>query len=121
MKKKSLCECPVCSNNLMITRYECKKCGTKIEGNFTNDKFSSLSDENKDFIELFVKKRGSIKEIEKELGVSYPTVRNMLDNVISALGHKVEKNNSKIEILQMLDAGEISSKEAKTLLDQLKD
>lgn len=119
MKKENLCDCPLCQSKLSITRYECRKCGTKIEGNFVQDKFSSLSDEEKEFIELFVMKRGSIKEIEKELGISYPTVRNKLDQVIAALGHKVEKDNSKMEILKMLNEGHISTDEATRMLEDL--
>lgn len=119
MKAKNLSDCPVCSNRLTITSYQCGKCGTRIEGVFEQDKFASLSQENKDFIELFVKKRGSIKEIERELGISYPTVRNKLDEAIKALGHEVDVSNTRVEILQMLDNGEISSQEAKKLLEQL--
>lgn len=119
MKNKSLYECPVCEHELTVKVYQCNHCGTKIEGEFEIDKFSRLSKEEKDFIELFVMKRGSIKEIEKELGISYPTVRNKLDNVISALGYKVEASNSKYEILQMLDKGEISSEEAQKLLQSV--
>jgi len=119
MKVKNLCDCPVCDSKLVITSYQCGKCGTKIEGRFKQDKFASLSQDDKDFIELFVKKRGSIKEIEKEMGISYPTVRNKLDSVISALGHKVESRNSRVEILQMLDKGEISSEEAQKMLSEI--
>lgn len=119
MKNKSLYECPVCQHELLIKTYHCDHCGTKIEGEFEIDKFSRLTKEEKDFIELFVMKRGSIKEIEKELGISYPTVRNKLDNVISALGYRVEVSNSKYEILQMLDKGEISTKEAQKLLNNI--
>ena len=63
--------------------------------------------------------RGSIKEIEKVLGVSYPTVRNQLDNVIKALGHAVNTETSRVEILKLLDDGEISAEEAKEMLNNL--
>ncbi|MDO5726079.1 MAG: DUF2089 domain-containing protein [Tissierellia bacterium] len=116
---RNLCNCPVCERALVITSYKCPKCHTKIEGEFHIDKFSRLSVEDKNFIEIFVRKRGSIKEIEKELGISYPTVRNKLDNVIAALGHKVEKDTSRIEILSLLDAGEISTEEATKMLNDL--
>ncbi|MDO5026490.1 MAG: DUF2089 domain-containing protein [Tissierellia bacterium] len=121
MTNKSLYQCPVCDHELTIKAYQCKACGTKIEGDFQIDKFSRLTKEEKDFIELFIMKRGSIKEIEKELNISYPTVRNKLDNVISALGHKVERDSSSFEILQMLDRGEISSDEAQKLLNKMKE
>lgn len=119
MKRENLCDCPVCQNKLTVTSYQCGKCGTKIEGSFKLDKFASLSQDEKDFIELFVMKRGSIKEIERELGISYPTVRNKLDGVISALGHKIDRNTSRIEVLKLLDEGQITSEEATKMLDEL--
>lgn len=119
MDKNNLNSCPVCDHELTITKYQCKRCHTSIEGNFKVDKFSTLTDKQRDFIELFVMKRGSIKEIEKELAVSYPTVRNMLDDVIAALGHNVDKYDSKLEILSQLDKGEISPEEATKLLKEL--
>lgn len=119
MTKKNLSDCPVCSHELTITSYECKKCKTKIEGEFKVDKFSTLSDKQKDFVELFVMKRGSIKEIEKALGISYPTVRNMLDDAIASLGHEVDRYDSRMEILTRLDKGELTSEEATKLLDDL--
>lgn len=121
MANKTMDSCPVCQNELTITRYECKNCRTKIEGEFKVDKFSTLSQEEKDFIEIFVMKRGSIKEIEKELGISYPTVRNKLDHVIAALGHQVDKYDSNMEILNLLNEGQITSEEATKLLGELKD
>lgn len=117
--KKNLYDCPVCDHELTITSYECRNCGTRIEGEFQLDKFSRLSQEEKDFIELFVMKRGSIKEIEKEMGISYPTVRNKLDGVIAALGYKVEESTSKVEILNMLDKGEITYEEAQKMLKEI--
>ncbi|MDO5717815.1 MAG: DUF2089 domain-containing protein [Tissierellia bacterium] len=119
MVKVNLCTCPICNRDLVIREYECNRCHTNIRGHFRQDKFSKLSQEDKDFIEIFVRKRGSIKEIEKELGISYPTVRNKLDQVISALGHKVEKDQSKIEILNLLNNGEITSEEAADMLENL--
>lgn len=117
--KENLSICPICDNELSVTRYTCNHCKTEIKGNFRQDNFSKLTKEQRDFIEVFVLKRGSIKEIEKELGISYPTVRNKLDNVISALGHKVESDTSKIEILNMLNNGEITSEEATKMLSEL--
>lgn len=119
MTNKNLSNCPVCNDKLKISSYVCDHCGIKIEGAFKQDKFASLSQEDKDFIELFVKKRGSIKEIEKELGISYPTVRNRLDQVIANLGHRVDPSNSRMEVLQMLDKGEITSDQARDMLAQI--
>lgn len=118
---KNLINCPICDNKLNITKYQCISCGTEISGNFELNKFATLNQEQLDFIEVFVLCRGSIKEIEKELGISYPTVRNKLDNVISALGHKITSNDSqsKLDILNMLDNGELTTEEATLLLKEL--
>lgn len=119
MKNEVIGKCPVCNHELEVTRLDCNYCGTTIEGHFDLCKFCKLSDEQKNFIEVFVKNRGNIKEIEKELGISYPTVRNKLENVIEALGYnpKYPTNNvNKKEILEKLSAGEITSEEAIKLL-----
>lgn len=117
--KDNLSICPICNHKLTITKYECENCHTEFSGRFKIDNFARLSDEQIAFVELFVLKRGSIKEIEKELGISYPTVRSKLDDVIKTLGHTIEKDSSKIEILNMLNNGEISSQEATKLLSEL--
>ena len=98
-----------------MVKLHCDHCKTSIEGDFVLDKFSYLSKEDKLFIEIFIKNRGNIKEIEKDLGISYPTVRRNLDQVISALGYNVkpsEEELSKKEILEKLSKGEITSDEA---------
>lgn len=117
--KENLTNCPVCDGKLTISKYTCSHCETEIIGNFKPNSFSNLSEDQLKFVETFVLKRGNIKDIEKELGISYPTVRNKLDGVIAALGHKVEASNSKIEILNMLNQGEISTEEATKLLSEL--
>ncbi len=113
--------CPVCGEKLYITELYCGKCGTKIEGQFQLDKFSYLSSEHKYFIEIFLKCRGNIKEVEKELNISYPTVRSRLNDVIAALGYKVESQDKpgtdKKEVLDMLSKGEISYEEALKMMD----
>lgn len=120
MTNENISKCPICTHELTIKEYECKSCHTNIRGDFKTDNFSSLTKDQKDFVELFVMKRGSIKEIEKSLGVSYPTVRNMLDGVISSLGHRVDEYDSKMEILNRLNQGEITTDQATKLLEELK-
>ncbi|MDO4663232.1 MAG: DUF2089 domain-containing protein [Tissierellia bacterium] len=112
-------KCPNCDGELVITSYQCKKCGTEIRGYFERDKFSRLTSEEKDFIELFLRKRGSIKDVGEELGISYPTVRNKLDKVIKSLGGKVDNEQSRLDILNMLNNGEITAEEAKELLKEV--
>ena len=115
MKRMVIGKCPICSSKLKVVRLQCESCKTGIDGNFELDKFSYLSDEQKEFIEIFVKNRGNIKEIEKDLGISYPTVRRNLDQVIEALGYSVkpsEEEVNKKEILEKLSLGELTSEEA---------
>lgn len=128
MAKAVLGKCPVCQSRLQVVKLHCDACHTEISGEFELDKFSYLSKEDKYFIEVFIKKRGNIKEIEKELGISYPTVRRNLDQVIEALGYSVEddsKDESKGKlqesgegILEKLARGEITSAEAMKLLEE---
>ncbi|MHB8126257.1 MAG: DUF2089 family protein [Desulfitobacteriaceae bacterium] len=90
MKYKAPSRCPVCNEELSISQLTCGHCKTKLEGDFfTSCKFCKLPVEHMDFIEVFIKCRGNIKEVEKELGISYPTVRSRLDGAIHALGYSV--------------------------------
>ena len=96
MEYKVLQDCPVCGHSLKITGLQCFNCHTQITGNFEppTSKVLFLGKKDLDFVELFVKLRGNIKEVEKALGVSYPTVRGILDNVIKKMGFesKAEAN-----------------------------
>ncbi|MTI65014.1 MAG: DUF2089 domain-containing protein [Firmicutes bacterium] len=120
MKKEVIGKCPVCDHNLDVTELHCNHCNTTIQSDFDLCKFCKLSNEQKHFIEVFVKNRGNIKEIEKELGISYPTVRNKLENVVQALGYspKYSPKVNKKEILEKLSSGEITSDEAVKLLKE---
>lgn len=118
--------CPVCSHNLTITKLECNHCHTKIEGQFVSCKFCQLPLEQIDFITIFLKCRGNIKDVEKELGISYPTVRNRLDSVLNSLGYQSDKGEQPQEtsrrqdILAALENGEITSEEATSQLRKIK-
>lgn len=122
MAAQVLGRCPVCGSETKINRISCSECGTVIEGSFELCKFCRLSPEQKKFIEIFIKCRGNIKEVEKEMKISYPTVKNKLEDAAFALGYKgnYEKTEgpSKKEIIDRLNKGEITVDEA---LDLLKD
>ena len=79
-------KCPVCGQTMEVTRLRCDHCSTELTGSFTPCRFCMLEEKHREFIEAFLRCRGSIKEVEKVLGVSYPTVRNMLDTALGALG-----------------------------------
>ncbi|AGK98584.1 DUF2089 domain-containing protein [Clostridium pasteurianum] len=122
MKYKAPGKCPVCGEKLSITKLNCPKCSTSIEGDFQPCEFCRLPEEDLDFVKVFIKCRGNIKDVEKELGISYPTVRGKLDAVIKALGLEIPakdtvkdkdlKESAKMEILEQLSKGEITAKEA---------
>ena len=106
--------CPVCSSNLKATRLSCNTCGTVIENDFSLSKFEQLNQDQLAFVEIFLKNRGSIKDVEKEMGISYPTVKAKLNDVIKAFGYNVEeeKINSSRSIIDELERGEITPDEA---------
>ena len=78
--------CPVCSGELTIARLHCRACGTALEGEFGVGRFGRLSREQLDLLESFLRSRGNLKELERELGISYPTVRSRIDALVRALG-----------------------------------
>lgn len=122
--KPAVSQCPVCDSELVITRLTCKKCGTSIDGEFGHGVFSTLTDEESRFVELFVISRGNIKEMEKRLGLSYPTVRNKLDSVIAKLV-KTRKPDAETvrrrrrEIIDSIKRGELTPDEGAMLLEEL--
>ena len=114
--------CPVCGGKLKVVKLQCENCDTAIENDFCLSKFDYLSAEDLYFAETFLKCRGNIKEVEKELKISYPTVRSRLDNIIRKLGGKpaapAPSDGRKKEILDALENGEITPAEA---LEQMKE
>lgn len=117
--KKVISRCPVCDSELTVTRLKCASCDTVIENNFRLSKFDYLSEEELYFTETFLRCRGNIKEVEKELGISYPTVRSRLDAVIKALGCDAggeERCAKREEILKALERGELTPEQAIALL-----
>lgn len=117
---KVISQCPVCQGKLKVVKLKCDQCDTVIENNFALTNFDYLSSDDLFFVETFIKCRGNIKEVEKELGISYPTVRSKLDNVIGKLGYEVAPDESKMkrnQILEALEKGELSAREA---IEQLK-
>jgi len=78
--------CPVCSGELTIARLHCRSCGTALEGEFGVGRFGRLDREQLALLESFMRSRGNLKEMERELGISYPTVRGRVDALVRALG-----------------------------------
>ncbi|MDD5292719.1 MAG: DUF2089 domain-containing protein [Candidatus Izemoplasmatales bacterium] len=129
-------ECPVCHHDLEVKVLSCDHCGTQIEGRFTLSKFNYLDSEKLFFIEMFVKNRGNIKAIEKEMDLSYPTIKKILDDVIAGLGYTPDQSapndesvqqekdaketQYRMEILEKLNNKEMTAEEAAEALKKIK-
>lgn len=119
MAYKILSKCPVCSSRLKVTRLKCDGCNTVVENQFELSRFDYLNSEQLNFVEVFLKARGNIKDVEEELGIEYQVVTAKLDEVIEALGYKVLKQKpatDKKDVLDMLEKGEITVDEALIML-----
>ncbi len=86
MSHDAIATCPICSGELAVTRLHCRSCGTTLEGDFNVGRFSRLSREHFALLESFLRSKGNLKEMERELGISYPTVRARVDALLRALG-----------------------------------
>lgn len=90
-------KCPSCGGEMVIKRLACTKCDTVVEGTFTLGPLSRLSVEAASFIELFVRNRGNMRSVSKELGVSYPTARKQLEKVVKELEQVLAEEKSEGE------------------------
>lgn len=77
--------CPVCQHELSVTRLHCRECGTSLEGDFSVGRFGRLSREQMALLESFLRSRGNLREMERELGLSYPTIRGRVDALVRSL------------------------------------
>ncbi len=117
-------KCPSCQGDLSVSELKCPGCAIAIEGEFGLPPLLRLAPAQMDFVEVFIKNRGIIREVERELGVSYPTVRARLDEVIQALGFQVrgeaaedasaanDSASRRRAVLADLKAGRITADEA---------
>lgn len=118
--------CPVCGEAMIVTRLHCRACDTALEGAFTLSRFASLSTEHLDFLETFVRCQGKLNWVGDELGLSYPTVRSRLNELIRALGFEIldeppaetrqRSAQQRQTVLEQLAAGKINAEEAIALL-----
>ena len=119
-------KCPVCSGSLDVTAVACACCQIEIKGSFSPHLLTGLDRDQLDFLLTFVRCRGVIRDIEALLGVSYPTVRNRVDQMVDAVERLLgqaqaaaEPSDPRIAVLERLAGGEISPDRAMTLLDAL--
>ena len=111
--------CPVCGSGLRVTRLRCPSCNTVIEGDFQTERLLSLNAQQRSFVLSFLRNRGNIREMEKELGISYPTVRSRLDDIIQAIDRASPTKTPPLarkQILEMLAKGEITQEDAMAMI-----
>ena len=119
--------CPACNASLIVTRLTCPNCETEVTGSFPPDLFSRLVPNDFDFVVLFVKSRGNVKEMERELGISYWTIRSRLNEIVVQLGLELRPPRPpkrttarRQQILEQLNAGLLTVSEAAACLEELK-
>jgi hypothetical protein len=113
-------QCPICGGEVVVTRINCRNCNTSIDGRFSSRTFSQLTPTQMDFVETFVRLEGKITRMEKELNLSYPTIRKLLHDVIRALGYEPGgeeelaelSEEERQQILNDLDSGDIDLEDA---------
>jgi hypothetical protein len=129
--------CPVCSQELAVTRLHCRSCGTTLEGDFTVGRFGRLSREQLTLLESFLRSRGNLRDMERELGISYPTVRSRVEALVRALGFgpradadeadaapapaqsPIDRATARQAILERLASHEISAEDAASAIRAL--
>ena len=126
--------CPVCASELAVTRLHCQSCGTTLEGDFSVGRFGRLNREQLTLLESFLRSRGNLREMERELGISYPTVRSRVEALVRALGFGARADaddaeetppeapvtgRTREEILEAVARHEMSADEAATAIRAL--
>ena len=107
--------CPVCSERLALTRLSCPACSTELSGVFETCEFCALSNDDRDVLRVFLASRGNMKDLERHLGVSYPTARARFDALLGKMG--IERTASapastRLELMEQVARGEIEIDEA---------
>src|SRR3954454_8817129 len=126
--------CPVCSAELAVTRLHCRSCGTTLEGEVSVGRFGHVTKEQLALLESFLRSRGNLRDMERELGISYPTVRGRVEALVRALGFgprdgaedpdddappTTDAVAARQAILERLSKGEIGAEDAATAIRSL--
>ena len=112
--------CPVCNERLALTRLSCSACDTELSGGFATCEFCVLSNDDRDVLRVFLASRGNMKELERHLGVSYPTARARFDALLAKIG--IDRPapagpSVRVELMEQVARGEIDIDEALKRLD----
>jgi hypothetical protein len=111
--------CPVCNERLALTRLSCPSCETELSGGFATCEFCVLSNEDRDVLRVFLASRGNMKDLERHLGVSYPTARARFDALLVKLGieRSAPPSPTRVELMEQVARGEVDIDEALRRLD----
>jgi hypothetical protein len=107
--------CPVCDERLALTRLSCPACDTELSGAFATCEFCVLSNEDREVLRVFLASRGNMKDLERHLGVSYPTARARFDALLSRIGidrPSASPAQTRVELMEQVARGEIDIDEA---------
>ena len=119
---RQLTTCPVCADRLTATRLHCRNCDTTVEGHFELGRLGRLTTEQLEFVETFIRCDGKLSRMEDEVGLSYPTLRSRLNDVIRQMGYEVGPESESLsdderhQILDDLASGNLTSEEAMSML-----
>jgi len=111
-------KCPSCGNQLQIVSLQCPACETEVKGSYPMGLFSGLSEEEEHFLLCFLSSRGSLKEVQERLNISYPTARIKLNKLLNKLGFHTEKEDEDEDVIMSNPANPIKDK-MKTLIERL--
>lgn len=108
--------CPICQDQLAVTRLRCGSCGTSLDGIFSLGPLQRLGQEQIQFVEAFVRCRGSLKDVGSELGMSYPTVNSRLNEILLAMGY-----GDRVKVPEVPEPPRLSAEHKKEILSQLRE
>lgn len=119
-KHRAPADCPVCGGDLITTRVGCRNCGSELAGEFAHCDFCGLDGRETELLRVFLASRGNLREVEKHLGVSYPTARARFTQLLAKLGlgggESAARNMTKDQVLSEVASGALSPTEAAELL-----
>jgi hypothetical protein len=117
-------DCPVCGDRLAVTRLGCGSCGTELAGVFTSCAFCALDESETEMLTVFLASRGNLRDLEKHLGVSYPTARLRFNQLLEKLGlaepaGAAPPTLTREQVLAEVASGALNPEEAAALLAAL--
>src|SRR5688500_12736193 len=110
--------CPTCASALHTSELACDECGTRVSGSFASCEFCALSPEQRELLRVFLMSRGNMKDLERHLGVSYPTARARLTTLLESMGLAEASPEPRLSVLEALARGEIDVDQAMSELSE---